>query len=91
MLALNSAITAVVNSSIEITLNPYARWYSRLGKISAFQDGFIALEKWFRCGSIDRCHALPRLCGSQDTRYRAAHELAASSIFPGSKVWRNSN
>jgi hypothetical protein len=54
MLALKSAINAVANSNMEIILTPYAenaRCYRSFVKSSAFQDGFIAPEKWFRCGS----------------------------------------
>jgi hypothetical protein len=67
MLALKSAINAAANSNIEIILTPKCALKDGFVKSSAFQDGFIAPKKWFRCGNSSVVVFLRCLCGGQDT------------------------
>jgi hypothetical protein len=67
MLALNNAIIPVANSNMKSPLHRSARWSRRDKSSSAFQVGFIAPEKWFRCGGSACRRSLPSPCGSHDT------------------------
>ncbi len=51
MLALNSAMNAIANSNMVHSYT--ARWYVlEFDKRAAFQDGFVARQKWFRFRSF---------------------------------------